>query len=159
VVSPLADFSNANFNEILDDSTVKDAGSVTRAVVCTGKVYYDLLTAREQAKEVENVPLIRIEQLYPFNKVRFNEIMARYPNVKDVVWTQEEPINMGAWTFMRHRLEEFAQGKRAVRYVGRKGSGSTAEGSPKSHAMEQQRIVQEALGIAWKQDAKDASKK
>src|SRR5690606_22126762 len=126
---------------------INDPAGVHRIVICTGKIYYDLEKMRGENKMDGEVPLVRIEQLYPFPREKVAAVLARYPQAKEICWTQEEPVNMGAWTFMRQRLEIVGKGRK-LRYVGRRGSGSTAEGSLKSHQVEQQRIVQDALGLA-----------
>lgn len=164
VVSSLKAFTEGGFTEIIDDPSINNPDAVKRLVVCTGKVYYDLEKAREENDQTSEVPLIRIEQLYPFPKQKLAEVLKRYSGVREIYWTQEEPVNMGAWTFMRPRLEKLCGPNQVVKYVGRKGSGSTAEGSLKSHIIEQQRIVQDALGLARtldpkaKKNAKAASK-
>ncbi len=147
VQSTIAEFTGGEFVEVMDDADVKDASKVKRLVLCSGKIYYDLVAAREEAgPKAAHVPVVRFEQLYPFPDTALSTILARYPAVKELVWTQEEPQNMGAWYFIRHRIEELSGGKQRISYVGRKGSGSTAEGSHKAHLQEQARIVQEALG-------------
>ncbi len=145
VVSNWSAFTTGTFCEILDDTTIQKKKKVERLLLCTGKIYYELCEARALSPEcVETLPILRFEQLYPFPKERFQELMIQYPNVKSWTWVQEEPQNMGFWNFMAPRLRPLL-GDRELEYIGRKASGSTAEGSAKSHQVEQQRIVQEAL--------------
>jgi 2-oxoglutarate dehydrogenase E1 component len=149
VISTLADFESDGFREVLDDSTLKDkdCANAQRLVFCTGKIFYELSELRAANEAAATVPIMRIEQLYPFPEKMLKSLLARYPKVKEVIWTQEEPQNMGAWTFVRPRLIELLPASATLRYVGRKGSGTTAEGSTKAHEAEQKRIINEALGL------------
>ncbi len=124
-------------------SSNRDA--VERIVACSGKVYYDLLARREEESS-DAVALVRIEQLYPFPADQVREIVASYPNAREIVWTQEEPANMGAWTYIRPRLEEVA-GSAEVRYNGRPERASPAEGYVSTHEATQREIVQRALTV------------
>ena len=124
--------------------------NVRRVVLCSGKVYYDLLAARREAA-IKDVAIVRVEQLYPWPRVSVSQQLSRYPNA-EVVWCQEEPANMGAWTFAEPRLAYILQGlglKNAAYplYVGRKASASPATGTGKVHQVEQARLVEEALNV------------
>jgi 2-oxoglutarate dehydrogenase E1 component len=142
-VSSLQEFVAGGFVEILDDAV--DPSNVTRVVFCSGKVYYDLLAAREQRK-AEHVALARVEQLYPFETGQAKEILGKYADSAEVVWAQEEPRNMGPWRFMREAIEPLlAPTNRQLRYVGRPESASPATGSGKRHQQEQAEIVNDAL--------------
>jgi 2-oxoglutarate dehydrogenase complex dehydrogenase (E1) component-like enzyme len=122
-----------------------DPSRVSRVVFCSGKIYYDLLAAREQ-REAGHVALIRVEQLYPFAAAQARDLLARYPATAEVVWAQEEPRNMGAWRFMTEQFEPLLDAsRREMRYVGRPESASTASGSGKRHQQEQAEIVNDAL--------------
>jgi 2-oxoglutarate dehydrogenase E1 component len=114
-------------------------------VLCTGKVYYDIV-GHEAAGESPEVAVARIEQLYPFPVDDAHELIASYPSLTEVVWAQEEPQNMGAWRPIRHRLEEAAS-RTPVRFVGRPWRASAAEGYPTAHALEQDRIARAALTV------------
>ncbi len=142
--SELADFTSGGFLPVIDDAEIKNGEAVERVVLCSGKVYYDLIEARKKAA-AENVAIVRLEQFYPFPQKRLGEILAGYPQAKQIVWAQEEPKNMGGWTFVERRLEETA-GKRPT-YVGRVASASPATGSYAIHQAEQARLVAEALGV------------
>jgi 2-oxoglutarate dehydrogenase E1 component len=118
-----------------------DPARIRRVVFCTGKVYYDLLAERE-AKNMEDVALVRIEELYPFPAGLIAEMLARYNSDVELIWAQEEPRNMGAWRFIGGRFRFLG---RQIRYVGRGSSASPAAGSAKRHADEQRNLVQDAL--------------
>jgi 2-oxoglutarate decarboxylase len=142
-VSTAHEFTAGGFIEIVDD--VVDPSNVTRVVFCSGKVYYDLLAAREERK-AEHVALVRVEQLYPFASREAGEILARYAPSVEVVWAQEEPRNMGPWRFVREQIQPLLDStSREVRYVGRAESASPATGSGKRHQQEQAEIVNDAL--------------
>jgi 2-oxoglutarate dehydrogenase E1 component len=154
------EFEKGQFEEVLDDARIKDPKGVTRVVFCSGKIYYEMLEATSTAPEGE-VALVRIEQLYPFPVKKVESMIARYKNVADVLWVQEEPQNMGAWTFVRPRLEALLSDPKKLRYVGRRDSGTTAEGSTKAHATEQARIINEAVnpGVVSVSAAKVSAKR
>ena len=147
VVSSYDDFTKGGFRAVIDDSYVEDRASITRVVFCTGKIFYELVEGREQ-NSISNVAIVRIEQLYPFPEKEVSEVIEKYTELKEVLWTQEEPSNMGYWTFIRHRIKRLAMKTASFRYSGRKGAGTTAEGSVKSHQKEQMRIIQDALGLS-----------
>ena len=143
-VSTAREFATGGFIEILDDAAA-DAQRVSRVVFCSGKIYYDLLQAREERK-AEHVALIRVEQLYPFASSQAADILARYSPGAEIVWAQEEPRNMGAWRHMREQLQPLADATRGeIRYVGRPESASPATGSGKRHQQEQHEIADDAL--------------
>ena len=141
------DFSDgSHFCEMLDDYQLVDRPErVTRIIFCSGKVYYDLLKFRNENK-IRNTAIIRIEQLYPFHWKMLSQIIERYPRAyKKWVWCQEEPLNMGAWSYISPRLNEAGRGN--VRYAGRERSASTASGSKAIHNAEQRRLVQKAFSV------------
>jgi 2-oxoglutarate dehydrogenase E1 component len=145
-VSRLRDMgAGTSFHRCLDDLAPADDKAVRRLVLCTGKVYYDLLEAREK-QERDDVYLLRVEQLYPFPGDVVAQYAARFPNLADVVWAQEEPQNGGAWTFVAPLIEE-AIGIRPV-YAGRAAAAATATGLLKRHNAEQAKLVAEALGAS-----------
>lgn len=136
----------SNFKPVLDDTSV-DKAAVTRVVMCSGKVYYDLLQARTE-QNLNHVALVRLEQFYPFPKHELADILAHYPHAQ-MVWCQEEPKNMGAWFFLDRRLEKvFALAgisqKRAL-YAGRPKAAAPATGLASVHQREQNNLVQQAL--------------
>lgn len=152
-VSSLAEFNGkTHFKTVMNevDSSIK-AKDVKRVVLCSGKVYYDLVETRE-ANSVKDVAVLRVEQYYPFPEQAIAEMLKPYAHVEDVIWCQEEPENMGAWTFLDRRLEGAmakAKMKTASRpvYVGRPASASTATGFAKTHAREQDALCKQALNI------------
>ena len=145
--SRLEDLSMGGFKPLLDDPRLdadqkREAG---RLILCSGKVYYDIV-GHEALEEAEGVAVARLEQLYPFPVAAYDELLSRYPSLTEVVWTQEEPQNMGAWRAIRHRLEEGLPAEVDLRYVGRPWRASPSEGYPTAHRLEQDRIAREALG-------------
>ena len=141
-VSVEAEFApGTGFREVLGDPDAPVPAKVKRIVFCTGKVYYDLLKSRREAK-LDHVALSRIEQLYPFHRDLLAASIAAYPEDAEWVWCQEEPENMGAWSYIRPLLCESG---RRVRYAGRDAGASTAVGAKKLHVIEQNRLVNDAL--------------
>ncbi len=138
-VSPTTSFTQGGFKEVLDDADAHP-DKITRLVMCSGKVYYDLLEEKEKTHN-ETVALIRIEQLYPFPAAALDTIFKKYKKVSEYVWTQEEPVNMGAWHFIKKELG--AEYK--LRLIARPASGSPATGSSKFHAISQKKIVDKAF--------------
>jgi 2-oxoglutarate dehydrogenase E1 component len=114
--------------------------------MCSGKVYYDLADARKKSED-RNVAVVRLEQLYPFPLKSIREVLASYPNANELVWAQEEPQNMGGWTFVQERLENLLPNCERPRYVGRSASASPATGSYSIHQKEQAELVAEALKV------------
>ena len=143
-VSALQDLAGGTFERVIDETDELDAGAVRRAVFCSGKVYFDLLKAR-RASGMREVALVRIEQLYPFPTEEYQAVLARYPNLREVVWCQEEPQNQGAWYQIRHRLEEPLGKGAEVLYAGRAPAAAPATGITKVHEREQQTLVDAAL--------------
>ncbi len=140
-VSPIADFVTGRFQEILDDPLAPD--DPKRLVLCSGKVFYDLLAGREEL-DIDDVAIVRVEQFYPFNTELFERVVAPYRGATDIVWAQEETQNRGGWTFMMPRLLELYPNQ-PVRYVGREPSASPATGSAAIHKEQQAELVREAL--------------
>jgi 2-oxoglutarate dehydrogenase E1 component len=141
--SALADLTGGSFQPVLDDP-LADKEQVRRLVLCSGKIYYDL-QGHEGRERAAHVAIARIEQLYPFPVEEKAALVASYPKLAEVVWTQEEPQNMGPWRAIRHRLEENLPEGVSLRYVGRPWRASPSEGYPTAHLREQDRIVREAL--------------
>src|SRR6185312_626323 len=152
-VSVLADLSGGRFQLLIPEVEDIKAAKVERVVFCSGKVYYDLLEARRGAG-VDNVAIVRIEQLYPFPQTEYAETLAGYPNARDIVWCQEEPGNQGAWYQIRHRLQEPLKQKHELRYAGRPHAASTAAGYMQLHVQQQKALIQNALGTADAAQAK-----
>ncbi len=140
--SPLDELSGGAFRQVLDDPGA-DHAAARRLVLCSGKLYYDIV-GHEARAGASSVAVARLEQLYPFPVEPAAALVASYPALEEVVWAQEEPQNMGAWRSIRHRLEDVARGV-PVRYVGRPWRASPSEGYPTAHLREQDRIVRETL--------------
>ena len=145
-VSPLAALSKGGFKLLIGETGDIDPAKVDRLVFCSGKVYYDLLEARE-VHEVNNVALIRIEQLYPFPIKTYARAIDAYPKAKSIVWCQEEPQNQGAWYQIRHRLQEPLGDEQTLYYAGRPSAAAPASGLFKVHAQQQQALVEAALDV------------
>ena len=150
-VSDLEDFGpGSQFNTVIPEVDIlKSDDQVSRVVICSGKVYYDLLAER-RAQKIDDIAIVRVEQLYPFPVVSLPKAIGRYRNA-EVVWCQEEPENMGAWSFIDRRLEKLlldlgGAAKRPI-YVGRKESASPATGLAKTHTIEQAALVAAALRL------------
>ena len=142
--SHLGELTQGTFQPVLDDPTVSEHSDVTRLVICSGKIYYELASAAESMGAARPA-VARLEQLYSFPERQLRELLGCYPNVTEVVWAQEEPRNMGAWSWVAPRLAPLLQG-RQLHYAGRPERASPAEGYHQAHAIEQERIVEEAVG-------------
>lgn len=142
--SSIDDLVNGGFQPLIRDAEIRDTAAVKRIVVCSGKVYYDLIEVRKKSGELQ-VCILRLEQFYPFPLKAFEESLALYPNATQLVWAQEEPKNMGAWTFVEPRLEKLLPSCVRPIYVGRAPSASPATGSYAIHQQEQASLVQIAL--------------
>jgi 2-oxoglutarate dehydrogenase E1 component len=142
--------SGSSYQRVLPeiDNLVAD-GDVRRVVLCSGKVYYDLYAARAE-RVINDVALVRLEQIYPFPRASLTNELKRYPQA-DVVWCQEEPNNMGAWTFVDRRIEslliELGGAAQRPTYAGRDEAASPATGLAKRHAKEQEKLVRDALTV------------
>lgn len=143
-VSSVEDLTKGQFHYILDDDQATE--KTKRVIFCTGKVFYDLLLYREShLKSVEATAIVRIEQLYPLDEVTLLGIFKKYSHAKTWVWCQEEPKNMGAWTFISDRIELIAQ--KSLRYVGRAPAASPATGSLARHRIEQASLIENAFVV------------
>ncbi len=146
-VSPVDELTTGHFQEVVDDAAA-DPARVRRVVLCSGKVFYDLLERREAAN-LNDVALVRVEQFHPFPVEPVNRILKRYRKAKEWVWAQEESFNMGGWFYMEPRLRELGVD---LQYVGRDSSASPATGSRRVHLLEQKELVEAALrgaGRIW----------
>ncbi len=143
--STLEDLTDGSFEFVLDDPTADERKErVERLVLCTGKVYYDIDSAPKRA-DAEGVAVARVELLYPFAKEQLAALIGSYPNLKEIVWCQEEPRNMGAWSVMQRRMPELVPEGVEMGYVGRPPRASPGEGYAVAHTNEQERIVLTAL--------------
>jgi 2-oxoglutarate dehydrogenase E1 component len=145
--STIEELANGGFTPVIDDPGITDPSAVKKIVLCSGKVYYDLVDARKKSPETR-VAIVRLEQFYPFPLTRIREILGRYENAHELVWAQEEPQNMGGWTFMQERLENLLPACERPRYVGRSASASPATGSYSIHQKEQAQLIADALSVS-----------
>jgi 2-oxoglutarate dehydrogenase E1 component len=148
--SALRDLAEARWQPVLDDPDASQrAEEIHRLILCSGKIYIDLVTS-EQRKKAPGVAVARVEQLYPFPADHLDDLFKRYPKLKEVVWVQEEPRNMGAWAAAKPQLQyifEVSKHKFKLRYIGRPRRASPAEGSSTWHQINQAQIVQKAFAV------------
>jgi 2-oxoglutarate dehydrogenase E1 component len=119
---------------------------VKNLLLCSGRIYVDLVM-NDLRKRNPDDALVRVEQLYPFPKQELKELIAGYPALERVIWVQEEPLNMGAWNYLRPRLRELIEDKQSLHYVGRPESSSPAEGSTTLYRINQQALIEQAFDI------------
>ena len=146
-LSTLEDLSDGKFHTVIGEIDDLDLGDVDRLVLCSGKVYYDLLEKRREA-EAKNVAIVRLEQLYPFPEAELESVMGPYKNLKDVIWCQEEPMNQGAWYSSQHHMRRVIlrhDESIYLSYAGREPFAAPAGGHPGMHIQRQNRLVEEAL--------------
>jgi 2-oxoglutarate dehydrogenase E1 component len=146
--SKIEDLTEGTMQLVIDDPANLDRDKVRRVLLCTGKVFYTLDAGRTKHATAKDTAVVRIEQLYPFPKKEVQAILAKYRNVRDVTWVQEEPQNRGAWSFMEPRLRELLPDPATLHYVGRDEAASPATGSSNAHKKEEEELVQQALEIA-----------
>jgi len=149
-VSTFAELADGLFQTVIDEVDTLDKSAVNKLILCSGKVYYDLLNKR-RAENISDTAIIRIEQLYPFPEDDLQEIFSAYPNIKKVVWCQEEPMNQGAWyCSSRHnisRLLNLLDKDIMFEYAGRPASSAPACGYASVHAQQQEQLINEAFAI------------
>ncbi len=143
-VSRLEELGTGGFNPVIDEIDDLNASAVTRIVLCSGKVYFDLLKARRDSK-ADTVAIVRLEQLYPFPSDEYEAILRRYANAREVIWCQEEPQNQGAWYQIRHRLQSKLEERHELLYAGRAGAAAPATGISALHEQQQKNLVTAAL--------------
>lgn len=144
--STMDELKEGGFLPVKDDAKAADKNAVRRIVLCSGKVFYDLDAARDAAHD-PRVTIVRLEQFYPFPATALEQTIAAYPNADQLFWTQEEPQNMGGWTFVEDRLRKIIPNRLELRYVGRTPSASPATGSYSIHELEQKDVVNTAMYI------------
>jgi 2-oxoglutarate dehydrogenase E1 component len=143
-VSRLEELSGSGFQTVIDEIDDIKPSAVTRIVFCSGKVYFDLLKSRREAK-TESVAIVRIEQLYPFPSEEYEAVLRKYPNAREIIWCQEEPQNQGSWYQIRHRLQSKLDAKHELLYAGRAGAAAPATGIAALHEEQQKNLVTAAL--------------
>ena len=150
--SSIEDFTEARFQRVIEDAiAIEQVKAVERVLICSGKVYYDLMAERKErfGENEGRVAILRLEQLYPWPDELLSEMISRYRNALRVVWVQEEPANMGAWTFVRERIQGFLPESAKLAYAGRAPSASTAVGSTRIHGQQQAALLEAAFeGLA-----------
>jgi 2-oxoglutarate dehydrogenase E1 component len=152
--SRIADLTERGFAEVLDDPAVTDREKIERLILCTGKIYYDLIASPARAT-ASSLSIARVELLEPFPLDRVLAVVNGYPKLRRVTWVQEEPRNMGARAFVSRRIREHLTGKGIIfDYVGRPDRASPSEGYPGAHASEQERIVTQALTAGALEEAR-----
>jgi 2-oxoglutarate dehydrogenase E1 component len=144
-VSRVRDLVSGGFQPVIDDPKAADRQQISRLILCSGKIYYDLMQFRDEQVKRTDVALIRVEELYPFPEAQLVEILQRYPDTVEIWWVQEEPKNMGAYRYMQAMLKDRLDID--VPYIGRESKPSPAVASEKMHKQEQERIMINALGL------------
>ncbi len=143
--SPISEFTKGGFQTVIGETREIKAEKVKRVIVCSGKVYFDLVKKRED-KGADDVAIVRIEQLYPFPHKAFGAELKKYPNATDIVWCQDEPQNQGAWFFIQHNLHENMSEGQRLGYAGRAASASPAVGYSHLHQDQQKALIEAAFG-------------
>ena len=141
--SNLQELTTGHFQEIIDDSTPPK--NVKRIVLCSGRFYYDLIAERQKT-DTKDLAIIRIEQLYPLNTEKLSALFAKYPDATEYIWAQEEPSNMGAWSYLFPILISLIPKNRSITYVGRDCSASPAVGSHALHKNQHHKLMQTLFG-------------
>jgi 2-oxoglutarate dehydrogenase E1 component len=149
--SPIADLEEGSFSTVLDDADVADPGAVRRMVLCSGKIAHEAMQRRQQlagddAEAAAGVAIVRVEQLYPWPAERLSAVFDHYREAEEVLWLQEEPENMGAWSFVHARLHALLPERLKLRHVSRNESASPAIGSAALHQLEQADLLRRAIG-------------
>ena len=143
-VSTMEELADGRFQCVIGETDQIDPARTRRVIVCSGKVYYDLLAYRREQK-IDDIAIVRLEQQYPFPHAEFKAEMAKYPKTKEVVWCQEEPQNQGAWYRLRAYLRADALDSQVLAYAGRKVSASPAVGYAAKHNAEQKQLIEDAF--------------
>jgi len=142
-VCNVEELANGSYKPFIDDENA-DKNKVNRLIICSGKVYYDIL--KEMDDSQENVAIARLEQFYPFPNKDVTSAVKSYKKVKHIVWCQEEPKNMGGWTFVAPRIQALLTNSQEMSYAGRQAAASPAAGQKKIHEAEQKKLIHLALG-------------
>ncbi len=138
VASPVSELAEGSWQPLMDDTEIEKPKTITSLILCSGRIYFDLISSKLR-KQTRDVPIARLEQLYPFPKEALEDLLHAYPNLQRLIWVQEEPLNMGAWDYLRPRLRQFIGDQLSLHYVGRPESSSPAEGSSTSIALTSRR--------------------
>jgi 2-oxoglutarate dehydrogenase E1 component len=144
VGSPAGELADGTWQPVVDDAEVEDPKNINSLMLCSGRVYVDLVTSQLR-KESSNVGIARLEQLYPFPKEALEGLLDRYSNLERLIWVQEEPLNMGAWNYLRPHIRQLTEDRYPLHYVGRPESSSPAEGSSTAYRGNQQALIEQAF--------------
>jgi 2-oxoglutarate dehydrogenase E1 component len=144
VASAVGELTDGAWQPVMDDAEVEDPKSVTSLMLCSGRVYVDLVSSQLR-KQIPSVGIARLEQLYPFPKDALDGVLDRYSSLERLIWVQEEPLNMGAWNYLHPRLRQLTEDRYPLHYVGRPESSSPAEGSSTSYRANQQALIEQAF--------------
>ncbi len=144
VASPVSELSDGSWQPLIDDVAIDKPKSINSLILCSGRIYIDLIGS-DLRKDTRNVGIARLEQLYPFPKEALENLLRQYPNLERLIWVQEEPLNMGAWNYLRPRLRQLTDDQLPIHYVGRPESSSPAEGSSTSYRANQQALIEQAF--------------
>lgn len=147
--STLEDLAEGHFHNVLDETDDLDKSAIERVIMCSGKVFYDLRAARRE-RDIENIVILRLEQLYPFPEEELLAVLGQYPNIGDAIWCQEEPMNQGAWYASQHHMRRIIHQHNSdvyLRYVGRDSSAAPAAGYMALHVAQQEQFINEALAV------------
>ncbi len=156
--SSMEELATGQFQLLIPESEKLAAGKVRRVVFCSGKLYYQLVERR--AKEgIDDIAIVRIEQLYPFPREQYAAVLDQYKQAKEIVWSQEEPENQGAWYQIRHRLQESLNHRQTLVYAGREASAAPATGYARKHQVEEQALIENALGLGDRNQTQSKVKK
>jgi 2-oxoglutarate dehydrogenase E1 component len=144
-VSSLDDLANGVFQPLIPEHEKLNSKAVRRVIACSGKVYYDLIAARS-ARDIKDIAILRVEQIYPFPHEEFAAEMKRYAKAQEIMWAQEEPKNQGAWYAIEHYLRQHMKPGQTLSYASRKSSAAPAVGYMAEHVEQQEALVDAALG-------------
>jgi 2-oxoglutarate dehydrogenase E1 component len=151
-ISTLEELADGRFFNVMDETDNLEPEKVRRAVICSGKVYYDLRAARRE-REIDDIAILRLEQLYPFPETELLDVLAPFTNLEDAVWCQEEPMNQGAWYASQHHMRRVIHRHKVdvyLRYIGRDATAAPAAGYMALHVEQQDKFINEALGeMPW----------
>ncbi|MGB5583453.1 MAG: 2-oxoglutarate dehydrogenase E1 component, partial [Gammaproteobacteria bacterium] len=142
--SSLDDLSTGYFQRVLPEVDDINPAEVKHIVLCSGKIYYELLSKRRSANHAD-FAILRVEQLYPFPGPELNELLKPYTHAKDLLWVQEEPKNQGAWDFVKPRIPAMLNKAWNLHYIGRESSAAPAVGSAKLHAVQQRELIDRVM--------------
>jgi 2-oxoglutarate dehydrogenase complex dehydrogenase (E1) component-like enzyme len=145
--TPVSELTEGRYRPVLPDPAPGDPARITRLVLCSGKIYYDIET-HARRPEADTTAIARIEMLYPFPGEELVQVVSGYPNLREVIWAQEEPRNMGALTYIGPRLRSVVPRRIPLSYVARPERASPAEGKAKDHLKQQEELVLRSLGFA-----------